>query len=182
MAARLLQSVWPRPTREPQLIAPDLYGPVMVLLTLVAVLLFGMKSGGLVLTRYEGTLMGTAFAAAAGYWMGTGALLYSLAFIFNATLTVVETLSLLVWLRPFLVGDLALPRPNNTSLVCIQGYGMAPYCVVLGACSLFGCSTGSFHVLWLIVGGLAAARVALCLRSRTADAKQGACAAPRPQP
>ena len=109
-----------------QILVPDLYGPMMILLTLVAVLLFGMKSGG-VLAAQEGTLIGTAFAAAFGYWIsasgagpgaplrcgwlggaagrthagrvvpvGAAVVLFSIAFIFNTTVNMTEMLSLVV--------------------------------------------------------------------------------------
>jgi hypothetical protein len=85
----------------------------MISLTLVAVLLFGIKSGGH-LAIHEGTIMGTAFAASFGYWLSASgermlrvaccvlrlytdlsrpALLYGVAFVFNTTLSAAEALA-----------------------------------------------------------------------------------------
>ncbi|KAK6034246.1 hypothetical protein COOONC_28246 [Cooperia oncophora] len=63
---RLLRSFVPR--RPSQMVtSPDLYGPSMVVLTMVALLLFNMKSSGYVVPN--GTLMGTSFFACFGSWL-----------------------------------------------------------------------------------------------------------------
>ncbi len=99
----------------------DLYGPIKLALTLVAVLLFDMKASGRVATvtcftqrcsqkQADATLMGTAMASALGYWLScSGAknachtivlkcpvLVYGLSFVFNTAITVFEILSLVV--------------------------------------------------------------------------------------
>ncbi|XP_042339397.1 protein YIPF3, partial [Plectropomus leopardus] len=78
----------------PQKIAGELYGPLMLVFTLVAILLHGMKTSGTVIR--EGTLMGTAIGTCFGYWLGVSSFIYFLAYLVNAQITMLQTLSLLV--------------------------------------------------------------------------------------
>ncbi|EGD72952.1 hypothetical protein PTSG_04683 [Salpingoeca rosetta] len=55
---RLLASIWPRFARQPQAIATDLYGPMMLALTLSAVLLLSMKQSGHILRYTYATIYG----------------------------------------------------------------------------------------------------------------------------
>lgn len=103
-----------------QKIAGELYGPLMLVFTLVAILLHGMKTSGTVIVRThtcthtlfmflcllkcslcvylqrEGTLMGTAIGTCFGYWLGVSAFIYFLAYLVNAQITMLQMLSLLV--------------------------------------------------------------------------------------
>ncbi|XP_076336025.1 protein YIPF3-like isoform X2 [Tachypleus tridentatus] len=72
----------------------ELYGPLMLVFTLIALLLYGMKVSEHVVQ--EGTLMGTAFGVCFGYWLGGSALVYFLAYICNTHITFLETLSLMI--------------------------------------------------------------------------------------
>lgn len=89
----------------------ELYGPMMLTLSLVAVLLYGMKSSGheVVITlcyyqifmvlshiQEEGTLIGTALAICFGYWLGVSSLLFFIAYVVNAHLSMVQVFSLTV--------------------------------------------------------------------------------------
>jgi hypothetical protein len=44
----------------------------------------------------EGTLMGTAIGTCFGYWLGVSSFIYFLAYLCNAQITMLQTLSLLV--------------------------------------------------------------------------------------
>eukprot|EP00043_Microstomoeca_roanoka_P002689 m.39786 g.39786 ORF g.39786 m.39786 type:complete len:271 (+) comp11654_c0_seq1:285-1097(+) len=143
---RLLQSIWPRFTRQQQVIAADMYGPIMLALTLSAVLLLSMKSTGHILRR-EGTLIGTSFAVSFGYWISLAGIMYAFGFIFNTNVTVIE-------------------------LLAVTGYSLFSYCVVLLSSHLMSGHL-DFYVAWLTFGTLGALRLGLVLRSRTPDAKQG---------
>jgi len=125
---------------SPQKIPSELYGPLMTVLTLIAILLMSMKSSGTVLQ--QGTMMGTAFATCFGYWFGISALMYSLAYICNSYITIVQCLSLL-------------------------GYGMVSHCVVLLIGHLTNYTHTSFYLFWIFVAGASAARIVTMLLSRT---------------
>jgi hypothetical protein len=89
---RLKLSMLPKPS--PEILnsgTPDLYGPVMLVFTLVAILLVGMKLSN---TKVEeGTLMGTSFAVCFSYWI-VGSLVYRFtAYICSMELTFLEALS-----------------------------------------------------------------------------------------
>uniref|UniRef100_A0A8P4KGE8 Protein YIPF3 n=1 Tax=Dicentrarchus labrax TaxID=13489 RepID=A0A8P4KGE8_DICLA len=93
--SRLIESMIPvRMINFPQKIAGELYGPLMLVFTLVAILLHGMKTSGTVIR--EGTLMGTAIGTCFGYWLGVSSFIYFLAYLVNAQITMLQTLSLLV--------------------------------------------------------------------------------------
>jgi len=126
--------------KTPQKIPSELYGPLMTVLTLIAILLMNMKTSGTVLQ--QGTMMGTAFATCFGYWFGISGVMYFLAYICNAYITVVQCLSLL-------------------------GYGMISHCIILlvGHLTHYGHTT--FYVLWTLIAGASAARIVTMLLSRT---------------
>uniref|UniRef100_A0A3B3Z639 Protein YIPF3 n=1 Tax=Periophthalmus magnuspinnatus TaxID=409849 RepID=A0A3B3Z639_9GOBI len=137
---RLLESLIPvRMVSFPQKIAGELYGPLMLVFTLVAILLQGMKTSNTQIIG--GTLMGTAIGTCFGYWLCMSGLVYFLAYLVNAQITMLQTLALL-------------------------GYGLFGHCIVL-----FVTYNIHFHFLffflWLLVGGLSTLRMVLVLVSRT---------------
>jgi len=72
--------------------APDLYGPTMLVFTLVAVMLLGMKLSHK--TVDEGTLMGSAFGLCFSYWvLGALGMRFG-AYLCSMPLSVIESLSL----------------------------------------------------------------------------------------
>uniref|UniRef100_A0A8C8BP34 Protein YIPF3 n=1 Tax=Oncorhynchus tshawytscha TaxID=74940 RepID=A0A8C8BP34_ONCTS len=89
----------------------------------------------------EGTLMGTAIGTCFGYWLGVSSFIYFLAYLCNAQITMLQTLSLL-------------------------GYGLFGHCVVLFV--TYNVHFHSlFYILWLVVGGLSTLRMVAALISRT---------------
>ncbi|KAK6489222.1 protein YIPF3-like [Huso huso] len=137
---RLLESLIPvRIINFPQKIAGELYGPLMLVFTLVAILLHGMKTSGTVIR--EGTLMGTAIGTCFGYWLGISSFIYFLAYLCNAQITMLQMLSLL-------------------------GYGLFGHCVVLFVTYTVHFHS-LFYILWLVVGGLSTLRMVAALISRT---------------
>nr|XP_033792973.1 protein YIPF3 [Geotrypetes seraphini]XP_033792974.1 protein YIPF3 [Geotrypetes seraphini]XP_033792975.1 protein YIPF3 [Geotrypetes seraphini]XP_033792976.1 protein YIPF3 [Geotrypetes seraphini] len=137
---RLLESMIPvRMINFPQKVAGELYGPLMLVFTLVAILLHGMKTSGTVIR--EGTLMGTAIGTCFGYWLGVSSFMYFIAYLCNAQITMLQTLSLL-------------------------GYGLFGHCIVLFI--TYNIHFHSlFYVFWLIIGGLSTLRMIAVLVSRT---------------
>lgn len=137
---RLIESMIPiRMINFPQKIAGELYGPMMLVFTMVAILLHGMKTSGTVIR--EGTLMGTAIGTCFGYWLGVSSFIYFLAYLCNAQVTMLQMLSLL-------------------------GYGLFGHCVVLFV--TYNVHFHSlFYILWLVVGGLSTLRMVSALVSRT---------------
>eukprot|EP00730_Choanoeca_flexa_P000474 TRINITY_DN10210_c0_g1_i2.p2 TRINITY_DN10210_c0_g1~~TRINITY_DN10210_c0_g1_i2.p2 ORF type:complete len:315 (+),score=23.81 TRINITY_DN10210_c0_g1_i2:1426-2370(+) len=143
---RLFKSIWPQFSRAPQVIAADLYGPIMLAFTLSAVLLLGMKAHGHT-PQQEGTVIGTAFAISFGFWLTLVGLFYSLGFVFNTNISLFE-------------------------LASVTGYSLFAYCIVLTISHLH-LAEYDFMISWLIIGTLSALRLGLVLRSRTPEPKQG---------
>ncbi|KAM4591152.1 protein YIPF3 isoform 1-T1 [Odontesthes bonariensis] len=138
--SRLMESLIPvRMINFPQKIAGELYGPLMLVFTLVAILLHGMKTSGTVIR--EGTLMGTAIGTCFGYWLGVSSFIYFLAYLVNAQITMLQMLSLL-------------------------GYGLFGHCVVLLVTYNIHFHF-LFYGLWLLLGGLSTLRMVAALLSRT---------------
>ncbi|XP_047459088.1 protein YIPF3 [Mugil cephalus] len=138
--SRLIESMIPVPMINfPQKVAGELYGPLMLVFTLVAILLHGMKTSGTVIR--EGTLMGTAIGTCFGYWLGVSSFIYFLSYLVNAQITMLQTLSLL-------------------------GYGLFGHCVVL-LVSYNVHFHVLFYVLWLLLGGMSTLRMVGVLLSRT---------------
>jgi hypothetical protein len=141
LVQRLISSFIPIKTfSTPQKIPGELYGPLMTVFTLIAVLLMNMKTSGTVLQ--QGTLMGTAFATCFGYWFGISSLMYFIAYICKAYISAVQCLSLL-------------------------GYGMVSHCVILLFGHFTHYTHRTFYILWTIVAGISAARIVTVLMSRT---------------
>ncbi|KAH1172910.1 protein YIPF3 [Mauremys mutica] len=137
---RLLESMIPmKMINFPQKIAGELYGPLMLVFTLVAILLHGMKTSDTIIR--EGTLMGTAIGTCFGYWLGVSSFIYFLAYLCNAQITMVQMLSLL-------------------------GYGLFGHCITLFV--TYNIHFHSlFYIFWLVIGGLSTLRMVAVLVSRT---------------
>lgn len=146
--ARLLYSLIPqRPTEERQRVPRELYGPMMVIFTLIALLLFQMKTAEHRVE--EGTLMGTAFGVCFTYWLGASGLVWVLGYVCNTHLTLIQILSLL-------------------------GYGMAGHCVVIFLGTIIHTSHDHlfFYLLWAVLGGLSTLRMVSVVISRTHGQRQ----------
>ncbi|XP_023225290.1 protein YIPF3-like isoform X2 [Centruroides sculpturatus] len=137
---RILQSFVPKlPSHFTSMVLPEeLYGPLMLVFTLIALLLYEMKISGLVVK--EGTLMGTAFGVSFGYWLGAAAFGYLLTYVCNTKLTFIQYLSLL-------------------------GYSLSGHCIILFLGTVFHPEHTHtfFYILWSVIGGLSAARVVCVL-------------------
>jgi len=88
---RLINSLKPIET-EPMI--TELYGPLMILFTLCAIIIFEMKLASH--SIQDGTLIGTAFFVCFSYWIGTSLLFSSSSFFFNSSITMFNYLSLIV--------------------------------------------------------------------------------------
>uniref|UniRef100_A0A0K0D4E9 Protein YIPF n=1 Tax=Angiostrongylus cantonensis TaxID=6313 RepID=A0A0K0D4E9_ANGCA len=121
---RLLRSFIPH--RHSQMTpSPDLYGPSMVVLTMVALLLFNMKSSGYVVQN--GTLMGTSFLACFGSWLSLSGVLYVLCFLLGAEIQMLQLLS-------------------------VFGYSLTSHCMVLLLTSIY--HTSHDHLWFFILVGI----------------------------
>uniref|UniRef100_A0A8C0KD27 Protein YIPF n=1 Tax=Canis lupus dingo TaxID=286419 RepID=A0A8C0KD27_CANLU len=109
----------------------ELYGPLMLVFTLVAILLHGMKTSDTIIR--EGTLMGTAIGTCFGYWLGVSSFIYFLAYLCNAQITMLQMLALL-------------------------GYGLFGHCIVLFITYNIHLHA-LFYLFWLLVGGLSTLRM-----------------------
>ncbi|XP_007107635.1 protein YIPF3 isoform X1 [Physeter macrocephalus] len=143
--SRLLESMIPiKMVNFPQKIAGELYGPLMLVFTLVAILLHGMKTSDTIIR--EGTLMGTAIGTCFGYWLGVSSFIYFLAYLCNAQITMLQMLALL-------------------------GYGLFGHCIVLFITYNIHLHA-LFYLFWLLVGGLSTLRMVAVLVSRTVGPTQ----------
>nr|BAA91439.1 unnamed protein product [Homo sapiens] len=143
--SRLLESMIPiKVVNFPQKIAGELYGPLMLVFTLVAILLHGMKTSDTIIR--EGTLMGTAIGTCFGYWLGVSSFIYFLAYLCNAQITMLQMLALL-------------------------GYGLFGHCIVLFITYNIHLHA-LFYLFWLLVGGLSTLRMVAVLVSRTVGPTQ----------
>ncbi|KAM5263370.1 protein YIPF3 isoform 2-T2 [Ctenodactylus gundi] len=125
--SRLLESMIPvKMVSFPQKIAGELYGPLMLVFTLVAILLHGMKTSDTIIR--EGTLMGTAIGTCFGYWLGVSSFVYFLAYLCNAQITMLQMLALL-------------------------GYGLFGHCIVLFITYNIHLHA-LFYLFWLLVAVL----------------------------
>ncbi|XP_077968541.1 protein YIPF3-like [Styela clava] len=146
LANRLLYSFVPvRSLATPQKIPSELYGPLMTVFTMVAILLMTMKASGTVLQ--QGTLMGTAFGICFGYWVGVSGFMYFLAYLCNTYISLVQCLSLL-------------------------GYGMVSHCIILLCGHITHYTHTMFYLLWLTLAGAAASRMITIMLSRTVGNSQ----------
>lgn len=139
---RLLRSLIPKMQGAPMKIPRELYGPTMMVLTLIALLLFQMKSYKV--TVQEGTLMGSAFVTCFGYWFGITGFLWLAAFVCNTRVAVIQLLNLL-------------------------GYALFGHCIVVLLTVVIHPNHSHlfFYLIWLIFGGLSSLRMASVLMSRT---------------
>ncbi|XP_071486267.1 protein YIPF3-like [Diadema antillarum] len=148
VVARLLFSLVPRKlTGNPQKVVGELYGPLMNVFTLIAVLLYGMKDSGH--TVKEGTLMGSAVGVCFGYWLLGSLIYYTTSYVCNTFITFLQVLSL-------------------------TGYAMFSYCLVLfmGTALHSLHSHTLFYALWGVLGGLSAAKMVMVYISRTTAKSQ----------
>ncbi|ELU02448.1 hypothetical protein CAPTEDRAFT_173547 [Capitella teleta] len=141
--SRLIQSLIPAfpSAAATQVVPRELYGPTMVVFTLIALLLFQMKTSGHVVQ--EGTLMGTAFGICFGYWFGIASIMWVLAYVCNTRISMMQLLSLL-------------------------GYGLFSHCIVLFLGTVWHSSShASFYMIWAVFGGLSTVKMVSVLTSRT---------------
>ncbi|VDD83762.1 unnamed protein product [Mesocestoides corti] len=135
---RILSSVDPRPPYSLDIISCDLYGPFMACLTLIAVILFEMKLSNHYVQ--EGTLMGSAFVTCFGYWIAFASILSAICYLGKSQVTFVQNLS------------------------CV-GYALCSTCVVLFLCAAIHTEASEtlFFLLWVLVCGISAAKLALIM-------------------
>lgn len=144
---RLAKSLVPIKPVKPQTVEGELYGPIMVVFTLIALLLFSMKNSGH--TVQEGTLMGTAIGVCFGYWLGGSSFYYFIAYICNAHITMLQ-------------------------IVSLTGYALFAHCICIFLATITHDLTHSiFFIAILILGGLSSFRMLCVYVSRTWSKKNG---------
>jgi hypothetical protein len=89
---RLINSL--KPIEKDSNLITELYGPLMILFTLCAIIIYQMKMASH--SIQDGTLIGTAFFVCFSYWIGTSLLFSSSSFFFNSSITIFNYLSLIV--------------------------------------------------------------------------------------
>ncbi|CAJ0950716.1 unnamed protein product, partial [Mesorhabditis belari] len=140
---RLFQSFLPR---KPSTISVsnDLYGPSMVVLTMVALLLLNMKSSGY--TTQDGTLIGSAMVSCFAAWIILSTVISTLCYIVNIDVGFVNTISLV-------------------------GYSMTSHCLVLLLTAIYHPSHDHLYFFFLLIVFCfpSALRTGLFLGSKTRD-------------
>ncbi|KAH9518773.1 Protein yipf3 [Bulinus truncatus] len=140
---RLLCSLIPMKTTDKrQQVPKELYGPTMVVLTLIAILLYQMKTAQHKVE--EGTLIGSAIGVCFMYWLGTSCLLWFLSYACNVRIAMLQILSMV-------------------------GYALFGHCIVLFLATIIhiGHDHLFFYSLWAIFGGLSTLRMATIIVSRS---------------
>jgi len=140
---RLFQSLIPR--RPSRIVTQgDLYGPLMLIFTLCALLLFSMKSSGYI--AKDGTLIGTAFVTCFGYWFFTSLTVYTMSYIFSVDVPMLQVFSML-------------------------GYAMFGHCIVVALTAVLHTDHDHlfFYGLLAIFGGLSTVRMAIYFAYKTPD-------------
>lgn len=146
---RLISALIPEKiTGTKPIVVSELYGPLMVVLTLIAVMLAGLKAHGQ--TVQEGTLMGTAIGTCFGYWFGSSLFFFGLAYFCDTALSAIEILSL-----------------------C--GYGLfgTLLCMFLSTLLVTSASNLFFYATWGVLGVSSAFRMGNIFLERTTVRKQG---------
>eukprot|EP01097_Dermamoeba_algensis_P004853 TRINITY_DN3115_c0_g1_i2.p1 TRINITY_DN3115_c0_g1~~TRINITY_DN3115_c0_g1_i2.p1 ORF type:complete len:283 (+),score=48.87 TRINITY_DN3115_c0_g1_i2:34-882(+) len=90
---RLVGSLIPTPKSEilDDHKEPEMYGPTMIVFTLVLILLWGMKSRNTVVN--EGTLVGTAMGVCFSYWVSSSCVLFALVYLFSIRMRLLQVVS-----------------------------------------------------------------------------------------
>jgi len=140
---RLFQSLLPRKPSQ-MAVSADLYGPSMLILTMVALLLYSMKSSGY--TIQDGTFIGTAMLTCFMWWLASSMCLYTACYVLSADAGLVHILSMM-------------------------GYALFGHCLVLLLTSLFHPLHTHlfFYALLLMLAVPSSLRVALLLASKTRE-------------
>ncbi|MFH4979466.1 hypothetical protein AB6A40_006175 [Gnathostoma spinigerum] len=140
---RLIQSLIPRKPSQ-MFIANDMYGPSMLILTLVALLLFSMKSNGYVVQ--DGTLIGTAMLTCIGAWVFISLTISALCYVLSTDISSVHTFSLV-------------------------GYSFFSHCIVIFLTTVFHPSHSHlfFYSMAIVFCVPACLRLCLYLSSRTQE-------------
>ncbi|XP_052064299.1 protein YIPF3-like isoform X1 [Mytilus californianus] len=145
---RLLFSLLPqKPSDQKQRVPRELYGPLMVVFTMIALLLFQMKTAEHKVE--EGTLMGTAFGVCFTYWIGGAVFVWVLSYISNVHIALLQIMSMM-------------------------GYGLFGPCIVLFLSTIIHTSHDHlfFYSMWAIFGGLSSLRMISIILSRTQGKSQ----------
>eukprot|EP00744_Colponema_vietnamica_P015577 GILI01021844.1.p1 GENE.GILI01021844.1~~GILI01021844.1.p1 ORF type:complete len:250 (-),score=52.45 GILI01021844.1:34-783(-) len=128
---RLISSLVPGRNQE-MLRTPDMYGPLMLVFTLVAILNFSMKHSHHNFS--EGTAMGTAMVTCLTYWGVFSMVMYTVCYF---TLVPIRLVSVL----------------------CLFGYGLFSYCLCLLLNIIL--PSFFFYAAFITAGGASAASIAL---------------------
>jgi len=134
---RLLNTFIPS-LQNVQNLLTELYGPIMIIFTLSAILIYQMKVANH--SVQDGTLIGTAFFVCFSYWIGLSGLLSSSSFVCNSAISFTNFLSLI-------------------------GYSMFSHCVVLLVGTFIHTNYDHviFYLMWILVAGAAGLKLALVL-------------------
>lgn len=141
---RLIYSLVPIELHQPNYRLPtELYGPLMLIFTLCAIIIYQMKMASH--SVQDGTLIGTAFFVCFTYWIGASFLISSASFICNTSITLFNYLSLI-------------------------GYSLFSHSVVLFIGTFIHTSHDHFifYALWLLLGGAAGLKLAYTVFANTA--------------
>jgi len=140
---QLILSLIPQKPSSMQKLTSDLYAPVMLLFTLIALLLYAMKTSNYYVQ--DGTLIGAAMFTCFGYWFFVSMAIYTMCYIFLTSATLLQTFSLV-------------------------GYALFGNCIIFGLTlfiDAFAHSHTIFYLLFALFGLAPAVRIGIFFMSRT---------------
>eukprot|EP00276_Gloeochaete_wittrockiana_P006173 CAMPEP_0184656108 /NCGR_PEP_ID=MMETSP0308-20130426/15598_1 /TAXON_ID=38269 /ORGANISM="Gloeochaete witrockiana, Strain SAG 46.84" /LENGTH=273 /DNA_ID=CAMNT_0027093041 /DNA_START=54 /DNA_END=875 /DNA_ORIENTATION=+ len=143
---RLMYSLLPKPAllSDTMVALPDLYGPLMLVFTWAALIQFGMRLGQTEVK--EGTLVGSSLALAFTYWFGASGFFWTIAYIFESQLRLVQ-------------------------ILCITGYALTGYCITQLIGSFIGNAMGV--VCLIFFGGICSTVLGLVFYYNTPLVRKG---------
>ncbi|XP_019862284.1 PREDICTED: protein YIPF3-like [Amphimedon queenslandica] len=120
----------------------------MLVFTLVAILLYGMKTSGH--TVEDGTLIGTALVVCMGYWFGLSLLSFFISYLLTAHVSLIQLMSLI-------------------------GYSLTAHCIILSLSTVFDHygTPVMFYLFWIIFGLLTTCKQVGILLSRSWSLRDG---------
>lgn len=146
IANRIVQSFIPvTDLSSPEKVPSELYGPLMTVLTLVAVLQMNMKTSKTSLE--EATLIETALTTCFGYWAVFSLVIYAAVYICSSYI-------------------------NTIQIVSLAGYGICSHVLVSFLSEFFHYGRGPFMLFWFTFCGASALRIGSVLASRTVGNSQ----------
>jgi len=130
---------------------PDLYGPLMIVLTMAAILLAEMKQAQTKVAQ-DGTLIGAALGLCITYWVISSLFFYLLGYMFDSSMSIPQTLSM-------------------------SGYALFGFTCFIALQQVIALNAMLENFIWFVVVGLSCASLGMAFYKRASVPSQGMTAA-----